>query len=119
MPKIYTHAHKVVGENVVYLHTDDSAFRSNAENTTYKRGLVEDDGQPRVNYSYSGEQLPDDDDQDFKVYTIQRKLADGVYQQVNNEFYLTRIEATKALRAMGGGKTGTDKGLVIYSFIVN
>ncbi len=110
--KIFTSAVRVNAANGerVYLHVNDDAFVSNVENTTRKRELVAQDGQPRVNFSYKGENIEGD-----RVFTIQRRIVPGIYASVEDTFYPTRRAATVALRAMGGGVDGDDS-LCIYSF---
>lgn len=54
-----------------------------------------------------------------KFYTVARKLQDDFevvsYEIVEDILYSTRLDASRAMRAMGGGKDGHDYTLCVYS----
>lgn len=122
MPKIYSAVQRVVVPGgIAYAHVgQDIAFLKNSKLTAHKRALQAEVGADLTNWSYKvdGNPVPGQ-----KVYTIQRKVSingQSVYIQAGPDTgYLTLTEASKALRGLGGGKNGTDKSLVIWSFVVD
>lgn len=119
--KVYTAVQRInTGAFNAYAHVgSDVAFLSNAKLTTHKRELAEATGAQLTNWSYKVDGTPVDGS---KVYAIVRRVvtANGIVYipALGDAAYLTRKAASEALRAAGGGKKGSDKTLVIYSFVV-
>jgi hypothetical protein len=118
MQKVFTIVQRVVvGDDVARFHVGNrGAFLTNPKCTTAKREV---EGTHKVAlrvFAYNVEGVKPGDE---KLYTIAIKseVADGVlYEVADDKGYTSLTAASKALRAMGGGRKGVDDSLVIFSF---